>query len=208
MTENKITDTAIEMNNDTSISSAASNLAKEADTGFNNNVKGFTWGSDLASNIANGLKSATSIGKIAASSAAVASCVSDYLHHSVPEKGPLKNDDEWMPDMIKNFTTGIKNNTPKIQKKIKGLAKQIEDGLDLTKLYNKMQATVEFETAKLSTNLSTKATLEIAKDQPKTVTNDNGVTIHNTQQFYSKNATPYEEQKQAKQQLRRLAYGL
>ena len=71
-----------------------------------------------------------------------------------------------------------------------------------------MQATVEFETAKLSTNLSTKATLEIAKDQPKTVTNDNGVTINNTQQFYSKNATPYEEQKQAKQQLRRLAYGL
>ena len=38
--------------------------------------------------------------------------------------------------------------------------------------------------------------------------NNNGTTINNTQNFYEKNATPYEEQKQARQQLRRLAYGL
>ena len=71
-----------------------------------------------------------------------------------------------------------------------------------------MKATVDYETTKLSTNLTTKAMLQVEKDQVRTVTNDNGVTINNTQQFYSKSATPYEEQKQAKQQLRRLAYGL
>ena len=37
---------------------------------------------------------------------------------------------------------------------------------------------------------------------------DNLTVINNTQNFYEKNPTPYEEQKQAKQQLRRLAYGL
>lgn len=79
---------------------------------------------------------------------------------------------------------------------------------NIDNVYKRMKATVDFETQKLSTNLSTKATLQLAKDQPKTVNNDNGVTINNTQQFYSKNSTPYEEQKQAKQQLRRLAYGL
>ena len=71
-----------------------------------------------------------------------------------------------------------------------------------------MKATVDYETSKISTNLSTKATLQLAKEHPRTINNDNGTTINNTQNFYEKNATPYEEQKQAKQQLRRLAYGL
>ena len=97
---------------------------------------------------------------------------------------------------------GLEAEEQRLYKRIGRIVKQSNQ------LFEKMRATVEFETSKLATNLSTKATLEIAKEQPKTITNDNGVTINNTQQFYSKNATPYEEQKQAKQQLRRLAYGL
>lgn len=34
------------------------------------------------------------------------------------------------------------------------------------------------------------------------------VNINNTQNFYNPVSSPYEEQKQAKQQLRRLAYGI
>lgn len=71
-----------------------------------------------------------------------------------------------------------------------------------------MQATVNYETARLSANLTKKANLQLEKGESRTINNDNGMTIHNIQNFYSKNATPYEEQKQAKQQLRRLAYGL
>ena len=90
----------------------------------------------------------------------------------------------------------------------------ISSGLDLSKLtntdklYEKMQATVDYETARLSTNLTKKANLHIEKGQPQTVThyNDKGVNV--TQNFYDKQATPYEQQKQAKQQLRRFGYGL
>ena len=71
-----------------------------------------------------------------------------------------------------------------------------------------MQATFDFETSKISTNLSTKATLQLAKEHPRTINNDNGTTINNTQNFYEKNTTPYEQQKQARQQLRRVAYGI
>lgn len=97
---------------------------------------------------------------------------------------------------------GLKEEEKNLYKMINSISRQSN------KLFEKMKATVDFETSRLSTNLSTKATLQLAKEQPRTVTNDNGVTINNTQQFYSKNSTPYEEQKQAKQQLRRLAYGL
>ncbi|MCI8308929.1 MAG: hypothetical protein HFJ45_01645 [Clostridia bacterium] len=56
--------------------------------------------------------------------------------------------------------------------------------------------------------VSTQASLQTYSNSSKTINNDNGVNINNTQNFYSKNSTPYEEQKQAKQQLRRLVYGL
>ena len=87
-----------------------------------------------------------------------------------------------------------------------GLGEGFDDSLK--DVYSKMQSTVDFETQKLSANLSTQAVLESARNTPRTITNDNGTTINNTQNFYEKNATPYEEQKQARQQLRRLAYGL
>lgn len=79
---------------------------------------------------------------------------------------------------------------------------------NIDNVYKKMKATVDFETQKLSTNLSTKATLQLAKDQPRTVTNNNDNGVNVTQNFYDKQATPYEQQKQAKYQMRRFSYGL
>lgn len=71
-------------------------------------------------------------------------------------------------------------------------------------IVSKMQNAVAIETG----SINAKAILQANKEQPMIITRDHTTTINNTQQFYSKNSTPYEEQKQAKQQLRRLAYGL
>ena len=97
---------------------------------------------------------------------------------------------------------GLKEEEKNLYKRISNITGQSN------KLFEKMKATVDYETSKISTNLSTKATLQLAKEQPRTINNDNGTTINNTQNFYEKNTTPYEQQKQAKQQLRRLVYGL
>jgi len=67
-----------------------------------------------------------------------------------------------------------------------------------------MQNAVAIETG----SINAKAILQSNKEQPIVIARDHTIHIDNTQQFYSKNPTPYEEQKQAKQQLRRLAYGL
>ena len=71
-----------------------------------------------------------------------------------------------------------------------------------------MKSAVDLETQKLNATLTTNAVLQANKDNAMTTNNDNSTVINNTQNFYEKEATPYEEQKQAKQQLRRLAYGL
>ena len=113
-----------------------------------------------------------------------------------------------IPDIMKERQNGIVHTSRKLAETVNSIFNNKLAGIDIDKTYEKMKATVDYETTKLSTNLTTKAMLQVEKDQPRTITNDNGVTINNTQQFYSKNSTPYEEQKQAKQQLRRLAYGL
>lgn len=97
---------------------------------------------------------------------------------------------------------GLKDEEKDLYKRINSIVGQSN------RLFEKMKATVDYETSKISTNLSTKATLQLAKEQPRTINNDNGTTINNTQNFYEKNTTPYEQQKQARQQLRRVAYGI
>lgn len=90
---------------------------------------------------------------------------------------------------------GIKINTDEAIKAVK----KMDDEIML-----EMNKAVSVEVG----NMNTQASLKQAKEQPRLVTNDNGVNINNTQNFYSKESTPYEEQKQAKNQLRRLAYEL
>ncbi len=207
-TQEAINKASSQLNSDTSVEGGAKGLAQDANRGFNSNVNGTTWGSHLASNIANGLASSQAKKVLESAANSAAAAIAAVLHHTTPDKGPMKDDDKWMPDMIDNFVKGIKTNAPKMYKQIEEVAKRIENELDLTETYNKMQATVDFETSKISTNLSTKATLQLAKEHPRTINNDNGTTINNTQNFYEKNTTPYEQQKQARQQLRRVAYGI
>lgn len=133
----------------------------------------------------------------------------------------IKNAGSWIIDKVKNFAKGILDgmksalgiHSPSAlfrDEVGKYIALGVGEGFtkNIGNVYEKMKATVDFETQKLSTNLSTKATLQVSKDQPGAVTNNNGHTINNTQNFYSKESTPYEEQKQAELQLRRLTYGL
>lgn len=154
----------------------------------------------------NGIKDM--LGDLAESAKNVGAKIKEFLHFSRPDKGPLREYEKWMPDMVKGLSKTLKQSAPQLYDASEKLAENIKERLDIDGIFEKMKATVDCETTKLSTNLTTKAMLQVEKDQVRTVTNDNGVTINNTQQFYSKSATPYEEQKQAKQQLRRLAYGL
>lgn len=82
------------------------------------------------------------------------------------------------------------------------LLKQVDD---ISKsVIAKMNKAVSIETG----SINAKAILQANKEQPIVIARDTQNTINNTQNFYNKEATPYEQQREAKQQLRRLAYGL
>ncbi len=82
------------------------------------------------------------------------------------------------------------------------LMKQIDDISE--SVIAKMNKAVSLETG----SINAKAILQSNKEQPIVIARDTQNTINNTQNFYNKETTPYEQQREAKQQLRRLAYGL
>lgn len=211
-TEEEINDAANAMQNDTTVSNASKILANDAKEGFNNNVDGRTWGEDLSSNVASGMKSRKSQNWITNAATTVAGWIKNIIGHSVPKAGPLKDELTYMPDMINNLVEGIEKNRYKVADATSKIAEDMKNSFDLEELNNeiiqKMNRAVEIETNAINTDVGIKAIIREENRRPRTVNNDNGTVINNTQNFYETNPTPYEQQKQAKQQLRRLAYGL
>lgn len=77
------------------------------------------WGVDMMDNYIAGIRS--KIRDLEEACEAAADTVSDYLHHSTPEKGPMKDDDEWMPDMMQSFARGIRDNKRLVTDQMKDL---------------------------------------------------------------------------------------
>ena len=118
--------------------------------------KALQWGKDMIQGFIDGIKNM--IGNVGKAIGNIASTVTSFLHFSRPDKGPLRQYEKWMPDMIKGLSKTLNNSAPKLYAASKNLAQKISDNLDLTQAYEKMRSAVEFETQKLSTNLSTTAT--------------------------------------------------
>jgi TP901 family phage tail tape measure protein len=65
----------------------------------------FNWGKDLIMGIVNGIKSV--ISKVGEAASSVASKIREFLHFSVPDRGPLTDYESWMPDFMEGLAKGI-----------------------------------------------------------------------------------------------------
>lgn len=168
--------------------------------------KALQWGKDMIQGFIDGIKAM--LGNIADAAKNVGNKIKEFLHFSRPDKGPLREYETWMPDMVKGLSKTLTKASPKLYNASKELSEKIADGLDVSSVYGKLQSAISLETGNITAKIKSKALLDETKNTPKSIQNDNGVNINNTQNFYNTVSSPYEEQKEAKQQLRRLAYGL
>lgn len=81
------------------------------------------WGDDMMSEYIRGMK--RKMRDLERACEEAADIVSDYLHHTTPEKGPMKDDDTWMPDMIQGFAKGIRDNRKLLVDQMKELTKDM-----------------------------------------------------------------------------------
>ena len=80
----------------------------------------FSWGSDMIQNLIDGIKSKFEDFKNTV--VEIADTVAEYIHFSLPDKGPLAHADQFMPDMIDTMIKGIDQNIPRLQKAMDGMA--------------------------------------------------------------------------------------
>lgn len=124
------------VNNDRTVRDATTELAKNAERGFNDNVDGATWGSDLTREMSKSMTSSSSKQRITSASSTVAGWIADFLHFTVPDKGPLSDMDKSMPDMIDLMAEGIYNSKGKLLNATNKLAQDLKDKLMLNNNMN------------------------------------------------------------------------
>lgn len=140
MMQDEINATANAERSDSSVGNGAQKLANDANTNFNNNVHGHKWGYDFVTNIANGITSGH--GLIATAASGVASIISKYLHHSVPDEGPLADELDYMPDMIDNLTKTLLKASPKLENATAEIAEKMANNLDFNKYQSNLNTRI------------------------------------------------------------------
>ena len=85
------------------------------------------WGRHLASNFASGIRNGGSIVEGAAS--ALASAASRFLKHSVPEAGPLSDDDLWGAHLVQNIIGGMRAELPELSRMADTVAQTLSGGV-------------------------------------------------------------------------------
>lgn len=127
--------------------------------------KAIQWGKDFIQSLIDGIKS--KISGIVDSVKNIANTISSYLHFSVPDKGPLVDVPNWMPDMIDEMTKGIYNEEGKLETAAGSLAGKLATELNMN--------------AELTNTGFSKQTLII--DQP--IILDGRIIANNTQKHIS-----------------------
>lgn len=80
-----------------------------ADTIGNVVSTAFSWGRDLIEGIGNGIASAANW--LFSGVKSIAQGIASFLHFSRPDKGPLREYEQWMPDMMAGMAKGIRLNS-------------------------------------------------------------------------------------------------
>ena len=88
----------------------------------------WNWGADIISGIIDGIKSM--ISNLADTVTGVADTIRDFLHFSVPDKGPLTDYESWMPDFMKGLAEGINESKKYVEKAVNGVAQAMQLTMD------------------------------------------------------------------------------
>lgn len=90
--------------------------------------KALTWGKDMIGNFIQGIKDKLAEWKETLNG--LAQDAANVLKHSHPKQGPMADDNTWMPDMMKLYAKGIKDNAYLINQAIDDVATDISVGMN------------------------------------------------------------------------------
>lgn len=110
--------------------SDASEVIEGAAKGSLASMESYRWGSDIGYNLAYGLRS--TLTDVYNAAWEVANSIFSVLHHSVPEEGPLSDDDKWGGDLVQNIIDGMREREHDLSRQAEKMARVLEDGFNPT----------------------------------------------------------------------------
>ena len=123
------------------------------------------WGKDMLQGFINGIKSM--LGNIGEAAKNVGNKIKEFLHFTKPDRGPLREYEKWMPDMIKGLSSSMEKATPKLYNASKELAEKVANGFNLSNAFDNLKEAVDLETAKLNTNLTTSGIVQVERNDDR-----------------------------------------
>lgn len=92
----------------------------------------YSWGSDMLQGFIDGIKSKKRI--LTNTVSGLVGSISSFLHFSRPDKGPLRNYETWMPDMIEGLSNSLLKASPRLDNAVSQVSSNIADNLRATDL--------------------------------------------------------------------------
>ena len=162
-TKQEINNSADSLKNDTTVQAEAGNLADRAQKKIKENDSE-TWGKDMVEGLGNGIKQKSEGSWFTGILSGLAGTIASFIHFSRPDRGPLREYEKWMPDMIQGLAKTLDSSSPKLLNSASNLSKKLEAEL------NNMNMPKIQDFGKLQGNLSR----EIANNT-STVNNNNKI---------------------------------
>lgn len=128
-TKTEIDESAKTLNSDTTVQNEATNLAQRAQTAVESNDSA-EWGEDMVEGLGKGIKRKSESGWFTNILSGLAGTISSFIHFSRPDRGPLREYEKWMPDMIKGLSKTLDNSSPKLLNSAHNLSKKLETELN------------------------------------------------------------------------------
>lgn len=90
------------------------------------------WGRDFIQGLADGIWGM--IGSVVDAVSNVASTITSYLHFSRPDIGPLRQYEEWMPDMLNGMAKGIRENAWQLEDALNAATSNLQTNVNVASL--------------------------------------------------------------------------
>lgn len=130
-TSKEISSASNELKTDTSVQKEAGNLTARAHAAIKSN-NSEVWGMDMVRGLGTGIKKEKEGSWFRGILSGLASTVAGYIHFSRPDKGPLREYEEWMPDMVEGLGKSLTKSSPKLIKSIKEMSNKMSEELKNT----------------------------------------------------------------------------
>lgn len=130
VTENELTKMANTINNNETVSEGAENLANKVKETLNLKSDSEVYGKDIVEGMGEGIKNKSESSWFTKILTGFTNKIKAYIHFSKPDKGPLREYEKWMPDMVEGLANTLEKSSPLLVDSVKEMSGKVAKELN------------------------------------------------------------------------------